>query len=176
MPSFDRRLPELNFLAAAMPTDWPQSPPLVIGQAERDALAQIGRLVHEAREDDRHKATSLRLNESLRAAAEVAVGQGWAKSFTSLVEGSLAAALGDFVSIVAEQAALDEHYAAHPDVRPDLWEIAHAAAQLDGSELADHPNLIEMAVDALGDGANVDDVLTWAAGALAGQAPVRSRR
>ena len=136
--------------------------------ADAAAVASVRRLLEDGWADHRHRATSLRLNESLRKAAEIAVERGWAPTFTALVEQGLAARLAEVVASAAEQAALDEHYAEHPDARPDLWEIAVAAANLDGSALGDHPDVIRRATEALGDDADVDRILAWASGALAG--------
>lgn len=132
------------------------------------AIADVGRLLSASIDDPENKKTSLRVNRSLWEAADVAVRHGWALSLTDLVEQSLAARLVGITSSATEQAALDEHYARHPKARPDLWEVAVTAAQIDGNPLSDHPDLIRKAADALGDEADIDSVLVWAAGALAG--------
>lgn len=132
------------------------------------AIADVGRLLSASIDDPENKKTSLRVNRSLWEAADVAVRHGWALSLTDLVEQSLAARLVGITSSATEQAALDEHYARHPKARSDLWEVAVAAAQIDGNPLSDHPDLIRKAADALGDQADIDSVLVWAAGALAG--------
>ena len=137
-------------------------------EADAAAVAEVTRLLQDGWADHRHRATSLRLNASLRKAAEIAVERGWAPTFTALVEQGLAARLAEVVASAAEQQALEDHYAEHPEARPDLWEIAVAAAEVDGSALAGHPELIRRATEALGDQADVDRVLAWASGALAG--------
>ncbi len=131
------------------------------------AATGIAELLGASVTDRRNKPTSLRLNVSLREAAEVAVAHGWSPSFTALVEGSLATALGDLVAGIAEQAALDQHYDAHPDTQPEMWEIAVAAARIDGRPVADHPDLVQAASAALGPDGDVDTLLAWAEGALA---------
>jgi hypothetical protein len=148
-----------------------ESPPhllLGIDPDAIDAVTDVARLLAQCMTDERHKATSLRLNESLREAAEIAVSHGWVPSFTALVEESVATRLAGIVAAIAEQAVLDEHYAEHPEARPDLWEIAVAAAKVDGSPLAEQPDVIRRAAEALGENADVDTVLIWAAGAHAG--------
>jgi hypothetical protein len=139
-------------------------------QIDEEAVAaatEIAELLGASVTDRRNKPTSLRLNVSLREAAEVAVAHGWSPSFTALVEGSLATALGDLVAGIAEQAALDQHYEAHPDTQPELWEIAVAAARIDGRGVAEHPDLVQAAAAALGVDGDVDTLLAWAEGALA---------
>ena len=71
------------------------------------------------------------------------------------------------------RAVLDAHYAAHPDARPHLAEIALAAAELDGNPLASRPELIRRAatdVVLLKDDPTPDDVLHYAAGISASTA------
>ena len=147
-----------------------QQQAIQIDQEALDAATEIGQLLGASVGDRRNKATTLRLNVSLREAAEVAVAHGWSPSFTALVEGSLATALGDLVAGIAEQAALDQHYEAHPDAQPELWEIAVAAARIEGRPVADRPDLVQAAEAALGTDGDVDTVLAWAEGALAGGA------
>jgi hypothetical protein len=143
-----------------------QQQAIQIDQEALDAATEIGQLLGASVSDRRNKATSLRLNVSLREAAEVAVAHGWSPSFTALVEGSLATALGDLVAGIAEQAALEQHYEAHPEAQPELWEIAVAAARIEGRRVADHPELVQAAAQALGVDGDVDTVLAWADGAL----------
>ncbi|HEX8770079.1 MAG TPA: hypothetical protein VF711_04850 [Acidimicrobiales bacterium] len=160
----------VGFLRRPVPAPFLDIPQLlrVVDPDAIDAFADVARLLAQRESDERHKATSLRLNESLREAAEIVVRHGWAPSFTALVEESVATTLAGMVATVAEQAALDEHYAEHPEARPDLWEIAVAAAKVDGSPLAEQPDVIRRAAEALGPKADIDTVLIWAAGALAG--------
>ncbi len=63
------------------------------------------------------------------------------------------------------QAALDEHFTAHPDARPSLADLAVAAAQLDGHPLASQPDVLRRAAEAIVErhpNADADDVLLWA--------------
>src|ERR1022692_1012209 len=73
--------------------------------------------------------TSMRIPTALRDAAALAVRElGVASSATALT----AAALRATLEAVVMQAALDEHYARHPQARPDLGDLAVAAAEIDG--------------------------------------------
>jgi hypothetical protein len=63
------------------------------------------------------------------------------------------------------QVALDEHYARHPQARPDLGDLAVAAAELDGHPLAAEPERLRQAAAEIArhhPGASPDDVLLWA--------------
>ena len=63
------------------------------------------------------------------------------------------------------QAVLDDHYEHHPRARPDLSDLAVAAAELDGHPLAAQPErLRRAAVEITGrhPDASPDDVLLWA--------------
>jgi len=65
------------------------------------------------------------------------------------------------------------HYRDHPDARPDLAEIALAAAEIDGSPLAATPDLVRRAAAEVGsvkDDPGPDDVLLYAAGLAAAAA------
>ena len=64
-----------------------------------------------------------------------------APSATALTTMALRAALEAAVM----RAALDDHYAQHPEARPDLADIAIAAAEIDGSPLAADPERIRRA-------------------------------
>lgn len=110
--------------------------------------------------------TSVRLPANLRQAAAVAAGMGLAGTTTELtVRG-----LRDVLEAFAQRAVLDAHYRAHPDARPDLAEVALAAAEIDGSPLADRPDLVRRATAEIGavkDSPTPDDVLVYAAGLAA---------
>lgn len=113
--------------------------------------------------------TSVRLPANLREAAVVAAKLGLAGSTTDLTVNGLREALETF----AQRAVLDEHYRQHPEARPDLADVALAAADLDGSPLAGRRDLIERAVvdvAALKDDPSPDDVLLYAAGLAAATA------
>lgn len=112
--------------------------------------------------------TSIRLPVRLRDAAAVAAEMGLASSTSELtVRG-----LRDTLDAFTQRAVLDAHYRAHPEARPDLAEVALAAAEIDGNPLADRPDLIRRAaqeISAIKDDPAPDDVLLYAAG-LAGAA------
>jgi len=113
--------------------------------------------------------TSVRLPVALRDAAVLAAEMGLAGSTTELtVRG-----LRDLLEAAAQRVVLDAHYSAHPEVRPDLAEIALAAAQLDGHPLAEQPELVRRAADeivSILDDPTPDEVLSYAAGLAAAAA------
>jgi hypothetical protein len=81
--------------------------------------------------------------------------------------------LRDTLEAFAQRAVLDAHYRAHPAARPDLAEVALAAAEIDGNPLAERPDLIRRAADAvqtLKADPDPDDVLLYAAGLAAAAA------
>lgn len=128
-------------------------------------------------------ATSVRLPEDLQQAAKAAVDHGLARSLTELlVDGlrdrlvALANEDQDLADRAAVKAALEEHYAEYPEVRPTLAEVAMAGALLDGHPAVGHPDLIERAVADLGEDAHFEDVLHWVLGALASKKPAASTR
>ena len=104
----------------------------------------------------------MRIPTALRDAATLAVKElGKAPSATALTTTALRATLG----AVVMQAALDDHYERHPQARPDLGDLAIAAAELDGHPLAGQPGrLRRAAVEIAADhpDASPDDVLLWA--------------
>lgn len=106
--------------------------------------------------------TSMRLPVALREAAALAVrGLGAAPSTTALAS----AALRTMLEAIVVQAALDDHYRDHPEARPDLAELAIAAAELDGNPLAGRPKLLRQAAEEIvrtRPDADADDVLLWA--------------
>lgn len=106
--------------------------------------------------------TSMRLPTALRDAAALAVDElGVAPSTTTLTATALRAAIETAVM----DAALRDHYRAHPDARPELAEVARALAAQDGSPLADRPDLLEQAAAEVTErhpDADADDVLLWA--------------
>lgn len=110
--------------------------------------------------------TSVRLPVRLRDAAAMAAELGLASSTSELtVRG-----LRDTLEAFAQRAVLDAHYRAHPDARPDLAEVALAAAEIDGNPLAAQPDLIRRAaqeIRAIKDDAAPDEVLLYAAGLAA---------
>ena len=125
----------------------------------RDVITRIGALL-DAR-DERTGGTSMRIPETLRDAAALAVEHlHVAPSTTALT----ADALRNRLEAVVLQAALDSHYREHPKARASLAELAVAAAQLDGHPLAPQPDLLRRAaaeVVASHPDADADDVLLW---------------
>lgn len=124
------------------------------------AIEQLNRLLDSS--DPETTNTSMRLPLALRDAAAVAVREfGVASSTTSLT----VAALRTMLEAVAVQAVLDAHYKVHPQARPDLAELAVAAAELDGHPLAGRPELLRQAAETITKthpDADADDVLLWA--------------
>ena len=110
--------------------------------------------------------TSVRLPLALRDAAVLATEMGLADSTTDLtVRG-----LRDHLEAVAQRAVLDAHYRDHPQVRPDLGEIALVAAEMEGNPLAQRPELIRRAASEirfLSEDPTPNDVLLYAAGLAA---------
>lgn len=106
--------------------------------------------------------TSMRIPTALRDAAAIAVAElGAATSTTALTTAALRATL----EAVVMQAALDEHYARHPSSRPDLADLAVAAAELDGHPLAAEPGRLRRAAAEILENhpaATPDEVLLWA--------------
>jgi hypothetical protein len=106
--------------------------------------------------------TSMRIPTALRDAAALAVGElGIAPSATALTTAALRATL----EAVVMQAALDDHYEQHPEARPDLGDLAIAAAELDGHPLAGQPKRLRQAAAEIVTNhpdASPDDVLLWA--------------
>ena len=106
--------------------------------------------------------TSVRQPVAMREAVKVAVALGLDPTANDVA----VAALRDRLESFAQRLALDAHYAAHPEARPSLAERALAAARLDDDPLADEPELLARAADAvarLRAGATADDVLLYAA-------------
>lgn len=113
--------------------------------------------------------TSVRLPVALRDAAAVATEMGLAASTTDLTMQGLRAVLETF----AQRVVLEAHYREHPEARPDLAEVALAAAMIDGHPLAGRPDLVRRAADgvhSLKDEPTPDDVLAYAAGLAAAAA------
>jgi hypothetical protein len=107
--------------------------------------------------------TSMRIPDSLRRAAALAVGAlDMASSTTALATDALRTEIEHIVF----RAALEAHYDTYPEIRPSLAELAVALAEMDGSDLADDPEAIARAAEAVTawkPDADPDDVLVWAA-------------
>lgn len=125
-----------------------------------DAVDRIGVLLGSDMEPTSN--TSMRIPTALRDAAALAVRElGVAPSTTALTSAALRAAL----EAVVMQAVLDDHYEQHPTARPDLGDLAIAAAELDGHPLATDPDRIRRAaaeISARHPDADPEDVLLWA--------------
>lgn len=106
--------------------------------------------------------TSMRIPTALRDAATLAARElGVAPSATALTTAALRSALEAAVM----QAVLDEHYERYPQSRPDLGDLAVAAAELDGNPLAARPDLIRQSaaeISAYHPNPEPEDVLLWA--------------
>ena len=124
------------------------------------AIDRINELLDSG--DDSTINTSMRLTVSLRDAAVIAVTElGAAASTTVLTAAALRASLGALVI----QAALDEHYAAFPESRSTLGDLAVAAAELDDHPLAKEVGRLRQAaveIVVLHPDADADDVILWA--------------
>jgi hypothetical protein len=125
-----------------------------------EAIEQISRLLDSAETETTN--TSMRLPVALREAAAVAVRElGAAPSTTALASTALRAML----EAIVMQAVLDSHYDEHPETRPDMADLAIAAAELDGHPLARRPDLLRRAAEEIARShphADADDVLLWA--------------
>jgi hypothetical protein len=125
-----------------------------------DAIERISQLL----DSDMTKTsnTSMRIPTALREAAALAAKElKAAPSATALTTMALRSALEAAVM----RAALDEHYAQHPEARPDLADIAIASAELDGNPLAADPGRIRRAaaeIAAAHPHPEPEDVLLWA--------------
>lgn len=113
-------------------------------------------------DDQDSTSTSVRQPVALRRALKLAVALGFADNANDALNVTLREALEAFV----QRKALEEHLAAHPDARPELYEIAAALAVLDQDPLASRPDLLRQAADeviVVKPNADAADVLLWAA-------------
>ena len=105
---------------------------------------------------------SLRIPTTLRDAAALAVRElGAAPSAIALSSTALRTTLEGLVM----QAFLDDHYERYPDSRPDLGDLAIAAAEIDGHLLAGEPDRLRRAAEEIVSkrpDASPEDVLLWA--------------
>jgi hypothetical protein len=124
------------------------------------AIERISELLDDV--DPQTSNTSMRIPTALRDAAAIAVAElGAATSTTTLTT----AALRGTLEAVVMQAALEQHYASHPGSRPDLGDLAVAAAELDGHPLAAEPGRLRQAAAEIVENhpqATPDEVLLWA--------------
>ncbi len=124
------------------------------------ALDEINRLLDETPVETVN--TSMRLPTNLRDAAALAVEHlGIASSTTVLTT----LALRQTIETAVMSAALEAHYEQHPQARPTLAEIALALAVQQRSPLADMPDRVHAAAQAVLErhpDADAYDVLLWA--------------
>lgn len=128
-----------------------------------DVAAAIDRISQLLDEDGAQTSnTSMRIPTSLRDATALAVQElGVAPTATALTT----AALRGVLEAIVMQAVLDEHYEQYPLTRPDLGDLAVAAAQIDGHPLAAQPDLLRQAAAEISRNhpdASPEDVLLWA--------------
>ncbi|HQZ33771.1 MAG TPA: hypothetical protein PK020_05055 [Ilumatobacteraceae bacterium] len=147
------------------------TPPIHLAAGRLVAAAAIERInVLLADADGETSNTSMRLPTALRDAASLAVTElGAAPSTTALT----ASALRSMLEAIVMQAALDQHYSDHPELRPSLADLALAAAELDGHPLARKPVLLRRAaaeIVRVRPDADADDVVLWAEARLAASA------
>jgi hypothetical protein len=125
-----------------------------------DAIERISQLLDSDMTETSN--TSMRIPTALREAAALAAKElKAAPSATALTTMALRATLEAAVM----RAALDDHYAQYPETRPDLADIAIAAAELDGNQLAADPERIRRAaaeIAATHPHPEPEDVLLWA--------------
>lgn len=130
------------------------------GMKTEQAIDRISELLDDA--GSKTANTSMRIPKALRDAAALAVSElGVASSTTTLTTTALRAMLEALVM----QAALDDHYARHPEARPDLGDLAVAAAELDGHPLAADPELIRRSAVEIAQrrpDVGPEDVVLWA--------------
>jgi hypothetical protein len=114
--------------------------------------------------------TSMRIPAALRDAATLAAKElNVAPSATAL----MTSALESVLEAILMQAVLDAHYERYPDARPDLGDLAVAAAELDGHPMAAEPARIRRAAVEIAvrhPTASPEDVLLWAEARSAGEA------
>ncbi|MHB8262819.1 MAG: hypothetical protein ACYDGY_03600 [Acidimicrobiales bacterium] len=125
-----------------------------------NTIEQIGQLLESPVHETAN--TSMRIPTALRDAAALAVKElGVAPSSTALTAGALRATL----EAIVMQAVLDGHYDRYPEARPDLGDLAVAAAEIDGNPLASKPELLRRAAAEIvkrHPDATADEALLWA--------------
>lgn len=130
------------------------------GVTTEDAIERISQLLGSDMTETSN--TSMRIPTALRDAAALAASElGAAPSATALTTVALRSA----IEAVLMQAVLDDHYARYPSTRPDLADLAVAAAELDGHPLAANPECIRRAaveIAARHPHPEPEDVLLWA--------------
>ena len=114
----------------------------------------------------------MRIPVTLSAAAALAVDElGLARSTTGLTADALRTGSRRRCS----GAALDQHYHEHPESRPELADVAVAAAQLDGHPLAATPDVIRTAAAEVAERHSTSPLMTCCCGPRPGRCPPRRR-
>jgi hypothetical protein len=125
-----------------------------------EAIDRINELLRSA--DPETVNTSMRIPKALREAAALAVKElGVAPSATAMAADALRTLLEATVAL----AALELHYEEYPEFRPSLADLAIAAAELDGSPLAQQPDLLRRSAAEIVQrhpNAEPEDVVLWA--------------
>jgi hypothetical protein len=150
--------PHLEF--EQRPRGVPQARGTLDDMTTEDAIERISQLLGSDMTETSN--TSMRIPTALREAAALAASElGAAPSATALTT----VALRTTLEAVVMQAVLDDHYARYPGTRPDLADLAIAAAEIDGHPLAADPGLIRRAtaeLTARHPHPEPEDVLLWA--------------
>jgi hypothetical protein len=131
-----------------------------VPRKSQERLTRLFELL-DATDGEETVVTSVRQPAPLREALKLAVELG----LDDTANDAAVAALRDRLDTFAQRLALDAHYAAHPEVRPSLADLALAAARLDGDPLAGRPDLLARAageVAARRANPSADDVLLYA--------------
>jgi hypothetical protein len=127
---------------------------------KEEAIDRINELLDST--DPETVNTSMRIPRPLREAAALAVDElGVAPSTTVMAANALRNMLEGAVVL----AALELHYEQYPETRPSLGDLAIAAAELDGSPLAQRPELLRKAAAEIQQrhpNAEPEDVVLWA--------------
>jgi hypothetical protein len=127
---------------------------------KEEAIDRINELLDST--DPATTNTSMRIPTALREAAALAVSElGVAPSATVLTANSLRMFLEGTVVL----AALDLHFEKYPEARPSLGELAVGLAEIEGSPLAQQPDLLHRSaaeIQGRHPHAEPEDVLLWA--------------
>ena len=127
---------------------------------KEEAIDRINELLDST--DPETVNTSMRIPKALREAAALAVSElGVAPSATVMA----ANALRMFLEGTVVLAALDLHFEQYPEARPSLGELAIGLAEIEGSPLAQQPDLLHRSAAEIQGShpqAEPQDVLLWA--------------
>ena len=149
----------------------------------RSGPTDAGRIRHAVEHTEETVLTSVRVPAGLQETARECVKLGLAESVSELIIRGLRLQLAVTTAGAAAdrelddvRSALDERYARAPEARPSLAEVVEAAAVVERHPAADHPDLVQAAIDDLGEDAFVEDVFAWVQGALATRKRMRPTR